>query len=126
MQGWQDHDATSRVRFTFPVNRLSGAETSAIVHYELEPGERLGRHTDSVEEVLYFVAGTAQAEVDGEYGRVSAGDIAVIPALAPHGVVNVGEETLKIVGFFGAPEVTSVFERELQPFGETTFEQAAA
>ena len=42
--------------------------------------------------MLYIVAGEAEAEVGDERGTVRAGDLAVIPAMVPHGLVNVGEE----------------------------------
>ena len=47
-----------------------------------------------------------------------AGDLAVIPAMAPHGIVNTGDEPLKVVGFFCEAEITSTFEAPLQPIGQ--------
>jgi quercetin dioxygenase-like cupin family protein len=127
VEGWIASDTdTARVRFTFPIGAVTGAEASAIVYFELEPGKRLPRHTDSAEETLYVVAGEAEAEVNGERGRIVAGDLALIPALAPHSVANTGRETLKVVGFFAAAEVTSEFEEPLQPFGASVLGQAAA
>ena len=49
-----------------------------------------------------------------------AGDLAVIPAMAPHGVVNTGDEPLRVVGFFCEREITSTFEAPLQPVGVAT------
>jgi len=118
---WQDSDPDHRrLRVEFPVSKATGAEESAVVYFELEPGKRLGTHTDSGEEILYIVAGEGEAEVGDERGRVRAGDLAVIPAMVPHGVVNVGTETLKVVGFFVGAEITSVFEEALQPMDATT------
>lgn len=59
------------------------------------------------------------AEVGDERGVVTAGDLAVIPAMVRHGVCNIGDDTLKVVGFFSEPEVTSEFEAPMQPIGET-------
>ena len=64
-------------------------------------------HTDSAEEILYLVAGEAEAEVGDEHGRLTAGDLAVIPAMVPHGLLNVGDETVKVVGFFSESEIIS-------------------
>jgi quercetin dioxygenase-like cupin family protein len=126
MESWLGSDPdTSRVRFTFPSNRKTGAEDSAVVYFELEPGKRLPRHTDSAEEIIVVLAGAAEAEVDGERGRLSVGEAALIPALAPHAVANAGDETLRVIGFFSAAEVTSVFEETMEPFGVNVFEQAA-
>ena len=117
---WQDDDPRKRVRVTFPINRSSGAEHTAVVYFEVAPGDRLGTHTDSAEEILYIVAGEGEAEVGDERGRVRAGDLAVIPEMVPHGIVNTGDEPLKVVGFFCESEITSTFEAPLQPIGQAT------
>ena len=77
-----------RVNVAFPISRETGAEHTAIVYFEIAPGERLASHTDSAEEILYIVSGDAEAEVGDERGRVRAGDLAVIPAMAPHGLIE--------------------------------------
>ncbi len=61
-----------------------------------------------------------------ERGRVSAGDLAVIPAMVPHGLVNVGEDTVRVVGFFSEAEITSTFGEPMQPMGVAVIEQAVA
>jgi quercetin dioxygenase-like cupin family protein len=117
IEGSHESDSRYRWRVAFPVNRSTGTEDTAVVYFELAPGDRLGTHTDSAEEILYIVAGEGEAELGDERGRVRAGDLAVIPAMVPHAVVNTGNETLKCVGFFSASEVTSTFDETLQPFG---------
>ena len=42
---------------------------------------------------------------------------AVIPAMAPHGLINTGDEPVKVVGFFCEAVVTSTFEGTLEPLG---------
>jgi uncharacterized cupin superfamily protein len=76
-------------------------------------------------EVLYIVAGEAEAEVGDERGRLTAGDLAVIPTLVPHGLVNVGTETVKVIGFFSASEIISSFDEPVQPFGLAVLNQGA-
>ena len=126
MQGWFDSDPEhARVRVTFPINKWAGSRDSAAVYFEVEPGDRLPRHTDSAEEILYLVAGEAEAEVGDERGRLTAGDLAVIPAMVTHGLVNVGTETLKVVGFFSEPEIISSFDEPVQPFGVAVLNQGA-
>ena len=115
-----DSDSNGRVFPAFPINCFTGAEHTAVVYFEVAPGERLGTHTDSAEEILYIVAGEGEAEIGDERGRVRAGDLAVIPAMAPHGVVNTGDEPLRVVGFFCEREITSTFEAPLQPVGVAT------
>lgn len=114
-----------RVRVTFPINKWAGSADSAVVYFEVEPGKELPAHTDSAEEVLYIVAGQAQARVGDEEKDLRAGDLAVIPALVPHGLTSTGEETLKVVGFFGAAEVESSFNEPVQPVGAQTLTQGA-
>jgi quercetin dioxygenase-like cupin family protein len=118
-----DPDHT-RVRVNFPLNRAAGTQGGAVVYFEVRPGERLGRHTDSPEEILYIVQGTAEAEVGDERGIVRAGELALIPAMVPHGLRNIGDETVKVVGFFSEPDVTSSFEEPVQPMGQAVMEQA--
>jgi quercetin dioxygenase-like cupin family protein len=57
---------------------------------------------------------------------VAAGDLAVIPAMVPHGLDNVGDETVRVVGFFCEREITSTFGEEMQPMGTAVFQQHEA
>jgi quercetin dioxygenase-like cupin family protein len=126
MQGWFDSDPEHlRVRVAFPINKWRGSRDSAVVYFEVKPGDRLARHTDSAEEILYVVAGEAEAEVGDERGRIAAGDLAVIPAMVPHGLVNLGRETVRVVGFFSEAEVISTFTEPVQPFGAAVLNQGA-
>ncbi len=126
MNVWFDSDPESaRVSAAFPINRAAGSRDSAVVYFEIAPGDRLPVHTDSAEETLYIVAGEAQAEVGDESGRLTAGDLALIPAMVPHGLVNVGDRTVKVVGFFSESTVTSTFREPIQPIGSPVVEQGA-
>jgi len=126
MQVWLDSDPESaRLRVTFPINKWTGSSDSAVVYFEIEPGDRLARHTDSAEEVLYIVSGEAEAEIGDERGRIAAGDLAVIPAMVPHGLVNVGDQTVKVVGFFSESEIVSTFDEPMQPIGASVLNQGA-
>jgi quercetin dioxygenase-like cupin family protein len=124
VEGGLDSDPAARWRVNFPINKHAGSAASAVVYFELEPGARLARHTDSAEEVLYIVAGTAEAEAGGERGTVSAGDLAVIPAMVPHALRNTGDETVKVVGFFTEARVVSTFDEAIQPMGQRVVEMA--
>ena len=126
LEGWFDSDPEhARARVTFPINKWAGSADSAVVYFEIEPGDRLAEHTDSAEEVLYVVAGEAEAQVGDERRRLTAGDLAVIPAMVPHGLVNVGTETVKVVGFFSESEIISTFNEPVQPFGAAILNQGA-
>lgn len=111
-------DETRRMRFDFPVSSVAGAASTAVVYFELEPGEHTGMHTDSAEEIVLILSGRAEAIVGDERGELSAGGIGLVPTLVPHDVRNVGEETVRVVGFFSSATVVSVFDDPLMPAGK--------
>jgi quercetin dioxygenase-like cupin family protein len=113
-----EDDPNMRVRVNFPFYVGTGTKNTAVVYFELEPGCRLGTHTDSAEEILLILEGEAEATVGDEEGRVSAGEMAVVPAMVPHGLRNVGEETVRVVGFFSSNVVVSTFDQPMMPFGQ--------
>jgi quercetin dioxygenase-like cupin family protein len=115
LEKWYEDDPTMRVRVNFPLYAGSGTKSSSVVYFELEPGFRLGTHTDSAEETLLILQGEAEATVGEDSGRIAAGELAVVPAMVPHALRNVGEETLRVVGFFSSNVVTSVFDRPMMP-----------
>ena len=115
-----ENDLSVGARFAFPIYAATGAAASAVVYFEVAPGGRLGRHTDSAEEVLLVLDGEAEAEVDGERGRLGPGALALVPAMAPHDVRNVGDEPLRVVGFFAGPAVVSHFSEPFVPGAEIT------
>jgi quercetin dioxygenase-like cupin family protein len=118
LEGWYEDDPTMRVRFNFPFFVGTGTKNTAVVYFELEPGCRLGTHTDSAEEILLILEGEAEASVGDEQGRVSAGEMAVVPAMVPHALRNVGDETVRVVGFFSSNVVASTFDRPMKPLGQ--------
>ncbi len=118
MDVWYEDDPTMRVRVNFPFFLGTGNKNTAVVYFEIEPGYRLGTHTDSAEEILLYLEGTGEVSVGDESGRVSAGEMAVVPAMVPHGMRNVGDETVRVVGFFSSNVVVSTFDQPMMPFGQ--------
>jgi mannose-6-phosphate isomerase-like protein (cupin superfamily) len=108
-------DPTVLTRFNFPIYAATGASSTAVVYFEVEPGKRLASHHDGAEEVLFIVQGEGVATVGGNSGRVRAGDLAVVPAWVTHGVENTGDVTLKVVGFFGSATLAHMFAESLIP-----------
>jgi hypothetical protein len=41
-----------------------------------------------------------------------------VPAMVPHSMRNVGDETLRVVGFFPSSTVMSTFDQPIVPTGE--------
>ncbi|MBD0330205.1 MAG: cupin domain-containing protein, partial [Thermoleophilia bacterium] len=109
------------IRVEFPLSSALGTAASAAVLFELEPGNALATHTDSSEELLLVLGGEGEAHVGGETGRLREGQLAVVPPLAPHGIRNVGDTTLRVLGFFAGSTVVSVFDDRLGPEGERVF-----
>jgi quercetin dioxygenase-like cupin family protein len=125
MQTSLEGDTEHRAHVDFPINTHTGSADSAVVYFEIDPGHKLATHTDSAEEILYIVEGEGEAHAGGETAHVSAGDLAVIPAMVPHGIRNVGDTRLKVVGFFSEARIISTFEAILMPAGAAVLEQGA-
>jgi quercetin dioxygenase-like cupin family protein len=115
---WSETDDTRRIRVDFPLSSVAGAASTAVVYFELEPGEHTGMHTDSAEEIILILSGTVEAIVGDERGELAAGGLGLVPALVPHDVRNIGEETVRVVGFFSSGIVVSVFDDPLMPAGK--------
>lgn len=118
MEVYSETDPERRIRFDFPISRHVCTASTSVVYFELEPGEHTGMHSDSAEEVVLILAGTAEATVGNERGVLETGGLGVVPALVPHDVRNVGDETLKVVGFFSSNTVVSVFDDPMLPAGK--------
>lgn len=112
------NDSTQHCKATFPMFGAHGTEHSATVYFELEPGDNLGRHTDSAEELLLVLDGEVEAEVGGETGTVSKGEIVQVPRMVPHDFKNTGTARAKVIGFFGgANHIVATFEKTWLPTG---------
>jgi quercetin dioxygenase-like cupin family protein len=105
------------IRAGWPVHRGTGAAATAAVYFELEPGQQLGEHTDSAEELLVVLEGEIEAVVAGERGRLRAGGLALVPALVPHDVISVGDRPARVVGVFGSNTIVSEFREGFAPTG---------
>jgi quercetin dioxygenase-like cupin family protein len=110
-------DEANVVRAAWPLSRDTGSRSTAAVYFELEHDMRLGRHTDSAEEVLVVLAGEVDVIVGDERRRVSSGGLAVVPAEVPHDVVGAGDGTARVTGVFSANTIVSVFDDEWLPYG---------
>jgi len=114
----QEDDEGAHWLAAFPFTPGAPGETTApsddytVVYNELDPGARIGSHRDGVDELVYVIEGELAATVDGETATAAAGDLAVVPADAPHAVENVGDGTAKLLGFFASGDFESSFESE--------------
>jgi quercetin dioxygenase-like cupin family protein len=110
---WQESDPTAGIKINFPIDAQTGAASTAAVYFELDPEQHIGRHTHSAKEILFVLEGEAEAVVGDERGRLSKEEMAVVPANVPHDLYNVGEGTLRVVGFFSSAAVVTIFDDPL-------------
>ncbi len=115
MEYWREGDHTLRAKFSRLIQAETGATSTGVVYFEVEPDRHGGSHAHSAEEIVLVLEGEAEAVVGEERGRLSAGDMALIPARVPHDVYNVGEVTLRVVGFFPSAAVVTIFDEPLAP-----------
>ncbi|MGA8436481.1 MAG: hypothetical protein WB713_17200 [Methyloceanibacter sp.] len=74
---WGETDSAVHWAGAFAVYGGHGATAS---WYEVEPGKRLGRHTDATEERKYIIAGTGKLYLeDGSTWPVGPGSVFVLP-----------------------------------------------
>lgn len=112
-------------RATFPLLGAMGTKNSAAVYFELQPGNSLGRHTDSAEESLLILAGEVEVRVGQEKGKLAKGEIAVVPVMVPHDLRNIGKETAKVLGFFGgANNIVATFDEVWLPTNSNVVDTA--
>jgi quercetin dioxygenase-like cupin family protein len=92
-----------------------GADQTTTIVFEIEPGNRLGWHTDQTEETQYIIAGTGELQRDDGTFPVGPGSVFVLPTNVGHDLVNTGTETMRAVAFFAAPMFTQYFDNVMQP-----------
>ncbi len=110
------NDARQHCKATFPLIGAHGSKDLATVYFEIEPGDSLGRHTDSAEEVLIILSGTAKVEVGDETSSAVEGGMVLVPIMVPHNLTNTGKEKLKVLGVFGgANNIVATFDNIVLP-----------
>jgi len=113
----QSANPSNVVRAAWPVYRDTGAANTAIVYLELDPGMELPVHTDSSEEVLVVLDGEIEATVGDASRALSAGGVAVVPAMVRHGARNSGSGVARVIGAFSSNTIVSVFDDEFEAIG---------
>ena len=114
-------DYVPGLRAAFPLHSNLGTASTATLLFELEPGAALPVHRDSAEELLLVLEGEAEATVGDEVGRLASGEVAVVPAMEPHGVRNIGETTLRVLGFFSSSTLIATFDEAFAPGAPQVF-----
>jgi quercetin dioxygenase-like cupin family protein len=113
---WGETDQAVSWAGAFAVYGGHGATASSTIVHEIEPGKRLGWHTDATEETQYIIAGTGKLYLeDGSSHAVGPGSVFVLPTPMRHDLENTGKETLRAVAFFAAAMFTQDFEQVMLP-----------
>ena len=111
-----EDDQTVRWAGAFAAFGGHGATASSTIVYEIEPGHRLGWHTDATEETQYIIAGTGTLYLeDATTHAVGPGSVFVLPTPMRHDLANTGKETLRAVAFFAAAMFTQTFDNVMLP-----------
>ena len=113
---WAEDDDSVRWAGAFAVNGGHGTTASSTIVYEIEPGKRLGWHTDATEETQYIIAGSGELHMeDGSTHQVGPGRVFAIPTPVKHDLANVAKDTLRAVAFFAAAMFTQTFDNVMMP-----------
>ena len=113
---WGETDPAVSWAGAFAVYGGHGATASSTIVYEIEPGKRLGWHTDATEETQYIIAGTGKLYLEGgSTYPVGPGSVFVLPTPLRHDLENTGKETLRAVAFFAAAMFTQDFDQVMLP-----------
>jgi quercetin dioxygenase-like cupin family protein len=113
---WGESDPTVRWQGAFARYGANGATASSTIVYEIEPGGRLGWHTDATEETQYIVGGSGKLHLeDGSTYPVGPGSVFVLPTPMRHDLENTGKEPLRAVAFFAAAMFTQTFDQVMMP-----------
>jgi quercetin dioxygenase-like cupin family protein len=112
---WAKGDPSVAHRSSWPVHKGTGATDSAATYFEIDPAHHIGRHVHDCGETVLLLSGRGRAVVADDERPIAPGDIVHAPAGGTHDVFNDGDDTLELLGFFAAPEVTTVFEQVQMP-----------
>ena len=59
--------------------------------------------------------------MDGEVATLSAGELALVPPMVPHGMTNIGDTVALVFGFFSSSTVIATFDEPRTPEGGQVF-----
>ncbi len=81
----------------------NGARQVRIAEQILEPGNEAPLHWHYFEENITIIAGRGRFTVDEETLELGPGHTVIVPSMAVHGFVSVGDEPLHIIASMGWP-----------------------
>ena len=82
----------------------TGKNTQLVI-MTIPRGGEIGEEVhEDIDQILTFVSGTGEAQVDGETKKVQQGDLVVVPAGKKHNFRNAGPNPLVLYTVYGPPE----------------------
>ena len=83
---------------------LETGKNTQIVVMSIPSGGEIGEEVhDKEDQILYFVAGSGEAILEGESQEISEGDIVLVHKGTSHDFKNTGSEDLKIITTYSPP-----------------------
>lgn len=83
---------------------IKTADHTQVVLMSLKPGEDIGLEVHKkIDQILVFVQGKGEANINGKKIPIKEGDLAFIPAGTPHNFVNTGSSDLKLFTTYSPP-----------------------
>lgn len=82
----------------------TGEKTQLVLMAIPEGGEIGGEVHEGHDQLLYFVAGSAEAKIGDDICAVGEGDVAIVPSGAYHNFRNEGQGMLKLYTTYSPPE----------------------
>jgi mannose-6-phosphate isomerase-like protein (cupin superfamily) len=91
------------------------AEQSCTIYFAIPPGDRLGNHVDTAEEVQFILSGSGELLLADGPKPIKEGDVFTLPEGTEHDLHNTGSEDLCVLAFFAKPQVEQHWNVETWP-----------
>ena len=96
-----------------------GADATCTIAFAIPPGDRLGKHVDTAEEIQIIHSGTGELLLDDGAKPIKPGDVFTLPEGVSHDLHNTGTEDLRVIAVFGRPKVEQHWDIETWPPDDT-------
>jgi mannose-6-phosphate isomerase-like protein (cupin superfamily) len=123
-----DHRPNTTWTPAFDPESASGYVRGLTLLFErIAVGDRIPLHTHPIDEVIVIERGTGDVRVGEDVQRVNGPSVVFIPAGAPHGTRNAGDDVLHMHAIFESPKIGITYlERNPAPGTEADAPAAPA
>jgi mannose-6-phosphate isomerase-like protein (cupin superfamily) len=96
--------ATAQSNEAFRREVVTGDHEQVVV-MTIPPGEEIGEEVhDTTDQVLIFLEGRGEAQLDGRSSDVGPNDLVFVRAGTRHNFINRGDESLRLITVYAPPE----------------------